>query len=117
MYRDKLYKGRRQSKKKSAIIIKWPNSSRKATQLWDTDDVPDLDGDDGLDDGGRDTPLQEARAWQGDAELEQLVVWMIRRTDRAIHGCAKNKLFPLGDGGWGEDGSEEGSEEKSCENW
>ena len=62
MYRDKLYKGRRQSKKKSAIIIKWPNSSRKATQLWDTDDVPDLDGDDGLDDGGRDTPLQEARA-------------------------------------------------------
>ena len=29
----------------------------------------------------------------------------------------QRKNFPLGEGGWGEEGSEEGSEEKSCENF
>ena len=29
----------------------------------------------------------------------------------------QRKIFPLGEGGWGEEGSEEGSEEKSCENF
>jgi len=28
----------------------------------------------------------------------------------------QRKKFPLGEGGWGEEGSDEGSEEKSCEN-
>ena len=29
----------------------------------------------------------------------------------------QRKNFPLGEGGWGEEGSDEGSEEKSCENF
>ena len=29
----------------------------------------------------------------------------------------KEKFFPLGEGWWGEEGSEKGSEEKSCENF
>ena len=29
----------------------------------------------------------------------------------------QRKIFPLGEGGWGEEGSEEGSEEKSCEHF